>query len=188
MQYQVNQNKKSALEQQAFRGNSAQVMQRGVCFAFMAFAVLFGEIMQILYRPGSALSMPAEQFALCMLLLGSSLLFYIYTLAAAYRRAKDISNRAQEALSLTDSLLCYSYVDARSRLKIEYRLPLSELRKVERHAQMALWRLTGEFELRISSPDFPDDEPAVTTLSHLMLGDYFDGTEDLFERLGCRTE
>ena len=188
MRYHVNQNKKSLLEEQAFRGSESQILQRDLCFALMGFAVLMGQILQIVHRPGSGLAMSAVNFALCMFLLGGSLLFYVYILFKAYRRARDYSKRAQEVLSLTDRLLCYSYIDTRTKMKVEFEIPISSLQKVERHSQMPLWKLTGEFELRISDPHAPDVTPSVFDMPCLLLGDYFDGAEDLPERLGCRTD
>ena len=186
MQYHVNQNKKAALQEQAFHGTGMQAVQRNVSQALLALALLDAMVCILLYRPENP--MPTERFALCMCLLGGSLLFYAYMLFCAFRRVRLYSKRDREELSLTDRFLRYSYLNTGTKLRVEYEIPIAEVRQVERHQSMALWCLTGDFEMRVSKPDAPDDDPAVLNMPCLLLGDYFDGAEDMLKQLGDRAQ
>ena len=181
MKYYVNNEKKSALVRQLFNGSLRQTLMRYVACALAAFAVLNALFNVIYYRTPGAL--PASQFALCIFLLAASFVLYGTTLFAAYKRVRDYSYRKDELLELGDRKLRYSYYDAHSHMIVQFEIPISELHNVERHVRMPLWRLTGEFELKLTFKDLPEEAPAVTTAPGLMLGDYFEGIDDLQESL-----
>ena len=148
---------------------------------FAAFAVLNALFNLICYRTPGAL--PAAQFALCIGLLAASFALYAGTLYSAYKRVRNYSVRENELLELGDRKLRYSYYDAHSHMIVQYEIPISELHNIERHARMPLWRLTGDFELKLFFGDRTDESPAVTTTPGLLLGDYFEGVDDLCKSL-----
>ena len=176
MQYYVNKEKKNALEHLLFRGTPRQRIVRHTSIALVIAAVeICLAILSVCRYYGASLSAPL--FAGMLLLLGGALVFYFKTLRDAYKRRHNYADRAEEEISLNAHYLRYSYLNSKTGLKYEFFVPLAALERVEHHPRIPVFRLTGEFEAKISSTKLPEVERSDIPLPWLIIGDYFEGLD-----------